>query len=65
MVLISILLQTIPMDAEFTQEEMESFIGWEQYERESNTRILNEWIMWEGEDNPFYLRTNGYKCSLR
>ena len=44
---------------EHTREEMEGFIDWEQYERESNTRILNEWIMWGGEDNPFWLRTNG------
>ncbi len=46
------------MITEHTQEEMESFIQYEQGERESNTRILNECIMWDGEYNPFYLRTN-------
>ncbi len=49
---------------EHTQEEMELFIDWEEYERESNMRILNECIMWDGEYNPFYLRTNEQKYSL-
>ena len=46
------------MITQHTQEEMEGFIDWEQYERESNMRILNECMMWDGEYNPFYLRTN-------